>query len=85
MSKRIKHETGSGNVFADLGLPDPEERLAKAEIAFRIYEQAFDYLDAPIKRMGAFDVPVPFTPPLELVTIPDKERIVEAVHQLSGK
>lgn len=52
------------------------------EIASRIYEQAFDYLDAPIKRIGAFDVPVAFSPPLEFATIPDKERIVEAIHQL---
>ena len=31
--KRIKAETGSGNIFADIGLPNPEEALAKAEIA----------------------------------------------------
>jgi len=54
------------------------------EIASRIYEQAFDYLDAPIKRIGAFDVPVAFSPPLEFATIPDKERIVAAVHDLLG-
>lgn len=34
--KRIKVETGSGNVFADIGLPNPEEALAKAEIARRV-------------------------------------------------
>ena len=32
----VKIERGSGNVFADLGLPDAEERLAKAELAQRI-------------------------------------------------
>jgi predicted XRE-type DNA-binding protein len=31
--KRIKVETGTGNVFADIGMPNPEEALAKAEIA----------------------------------------------------
>ncbi len=36
MSKRIEVEQGSGNVFADIGLPDPEERLAKADLAIRI-------------------------------------------------
>ena len=36
MAKRIKVETGSGNVFADIGLPNPEEALAKAEIARRV-------------------------------------------------
>src|SRR5271154_383481 len=34
----IKVEVGSGNVFADLGLPNPEESLAKAELASRIGE-----------------------------------------------
>jgi predicted XRE-type DNA-binding protein len=38
MSKRIKVEHGSGNVFADIGLPNPEERLAKAGLAIRISE-----------------------------------------------
>ena len=38
MSKRITVEEGSGNVFADIGLPNPEERLAKADLAVRIAE-----------------------------------------------
>jgi predicted XRE-type DNA-binding protein len=38
MSNRIRIEKGSGNVFADIGLPNPEERLAKADLAIRIAE-----------------------------------------------
>ncbi len=38
MSKKIQVEEGSGNVFADIGLPNPEERLAKAHLAIRIGE-----------------------------------------------
>ena len=38
MTKRIAVETASGNVFADIGLPHPEDRLAKAELAMRIAE-----------------------------------------------
>jgi predicted XRE-type DNA-binding protein len=38
MTKKMQVEVGSGNVFADLGLPNPEEHLAKAELAFRISE-----------------------------------------------
>lgn len=38
MSKRIEIEQSSGNVFADIGLPEPEERLAKADLAIRIAE-----------------------------------------------
>ncbi len=36
MTKAIEVEEGSGNVFADIGLPYPEERLAKADLAIRI-------------------------------------------------
>ena len=38
MSKKIQVEEGSGNVFTDIGLPNPEERLAKAGLATRISE-----------------------------------------------
>jgi len=38
MLKRRVSEGGSGNVFADIGLPRPEERLAKADLAIRIAE-----------------------------------------------
>ena len=38
MSDDITIEEGSGNVFADLGLPNPEERLAKADLVMRIAE-----------------------------------------------
>lgn len=38
MSEEIKIEDSSGNVFADLGLPDAEERMAKADLVMRIAE-----------------------------------------------
>ena len=38
MNRKIEVEQGSGNVFADIGLPNPEERLAKADLAIRISE-----------------------------------------------
>lgn len=38
MAKSSEFEVGSANVFADLGLPNPEERLAKATLAMRIAE-----------------------------------------------
>lgn len=50
-----------------------------AELAGVIAEGAFDYLDAPIKRVGAMDVPIPFTPALEFPTIPDEEDVMNAV------
>ncbi len=47
------------------------------EIASRIAEKAFYHLDAPVQRMGAMDVPVPFSPALEDLTVPTPERVVE--------
>jgi pyruvate dehydrogenase E1 component beta subunit len=55
---------------------------ATAEIAALLAYGAFDYLDAPIERLGAADVPIPFSPPLEFSTIPDEEKIVAAVHRV---
>jgi acetoin:2,6-dichlorophenolindophenol oxidoreductase subunit beta len=43
------------------------------EIASRINERAFYYLDAPVQRIGAMDVPVPFSPALEDLTVPTPE------------
>lgn len=50
-----------------------------AEIAATAAEEAFGYLDAPVVRVCAPDVPVPFSPPLEQFYIPKKENIIEAV------
>lgn len=46
-----------------------------AEVGIRIAEAAFDYLDAPVKRIAAQDVPVPFSPVLEDFVVPTEERI----------
>lgn len=46
-----------------------------AEIAARIAEKAFYHLDAPVGRMGAMDVPVPFSPALEDLTVPTPEAV----------
>ncbi len=48
-----------------------------AEIAARISEKAFYHLDAPVLRMGAMDVPVPFSPLLEDLTVPTPEAVAE--------
>ena len=46
-----------------------------AEIAARISEKCFYHLDAPVQRMGAMDVPVPFSPALEDLTVPTPESV----------
>lgn len=57
-----------------------------AEIAARISEKAFYDLDAPVQRMGAMDVPVPFSPALEDLTVPTPESVAErALAAVRGK
>lgn len=56
-----------------------------AEIASVIADGAFYYLDAPVKRMGAMDVPVPFSPVLEDLTVPTEKSVFEMAKQLCNK
>lgn len=56
-----------------------------AEIAAVIADGAFYYLDAPVKRMGAMDVPIPFSPVLEDLTVPTAQSVTEMVKTLCGK
>jgi len=55
---------------------------AGAEFAARIAEKAFEYLDAPIKRVAALDVPTPYSPPLEAAALPDVSRVLAAAREL---
>src|SRR6266481_1297225 len=56
-----------------------------AEMAAVIAEGAFYYLDAPVKRMGAMDVPVPFSPVLEDLTVPSEKTVFEAARAVCRK
>ena len=58
---------------------------ASAELAAVIADGAFYSLDAPVKRLAAMDVPVPFSPPLEDVTVPTPELVVQTALALCGK
>jgi pyruvate/2-oxoglutarate/acetoin dehydrogenase E1 component len=53
-----------------------------AEIASTITEGAFYHLDAPVQRMGAMDVPIPFSPVLEDETVPTPEGVAERARAL---
>ena len=53
-----------------------------AELASVIAEGAFYHLDAPVRRLGALDVPVPFSPPLEDETVPTPARVAAAAREL---
>jgi acetoin:2,6-dichlorophenolindophenol oxidoreductase subunit beta len=56
-----------------------------AELASIIADGAFYYLDAPVKRLGAMDVPVPFSPPLEDATVPTPVQVTEMAKVLCGR
>jgi pyruvate dehydrogenase E1 component beta subunit len=55
-----------------------------SEVAAIVAEKALDYLDEPIVRVTAHDVPVPFTPVLEEYVLPNEEKIVAAVKRVAG-
>src|SRR3972149_6191031 len=57
---------------------------ATAEIASAITEGAFFDLEAPVKRIGAMHVPIPFSPPLEDATVPNEQAVVAAAKALVG-
>lgn len=53
-----------------------------SEVAAIVAQEAFDYLEAPIIRVGSPDTPVPFSPPLEQFYIPDEGNIKDAVNRI---
>lgn len=53
-----------------------------AEVAARIYEEAFDYADAPIKRVAQQEVPLPYNRDLEQLAIPRVEDVIKAVKEV---
>jgi pyruvate dehydrogenase E1 component beta subunit len=62
-----------------------EQYGVTAEIASVIADGAFYYLDAPVKRMGAMNVPIPFSPSLEDQTVPSPDTVFEMAKMLCGR
>lgn len=56
-----------------------------AELASMVADEAFYYLDAPVTRLGAMDVPIPFSPVLEDLTIPTVNQLIDVTEKLCGK
>jgi len=54
------------------------------EIAATIAEEAFEWLDAPVVRLGAIDTPVPYSPPLEEYHLPQVKDVLEAARKLAA-
>ena len=55
-----------------------------AEIAALVQELAFDYLDAPIERVGAMDIPIPYSQVLEDEMLPQTKHILDALRRVTG-
>ena len=53
-----------------------------AEIAATIQEGAFDYLDAPVRRVAAAEVPLPYAKPLELAALPDAGALAKVIGEV---
>jgi len=56
-----------------------------AEVSASVMEGAFDYLDAPVVRVGGKEVPMPYSKPLENAVIPSVEGVVQAVRRIFGE
>lgn len=52
-----------------------------AEVAATIQEGAFDYLDAPVRRVAAAEVPLPYAKPLELAALPHADHLTRVIHE----
>jgi len=61
---------------------EPKTGSVAAEIAAVVADEAFDFLDAPIKRVCAPDTPIPFSPVLEKFWMPDEEDLIKAVTEI---
>jgi pyruvate/2-oxoglutarate/acetoin dehydrogenase E1 component len=55
---------------------------AGGEIAARIAERAFDWLDAPVVRLASLDTPVPYSPPLEEFFLPNRDKVLRSAREL---
>jgi pyruvate dehydrogenase E1 component beta subunit len=55
-----------------------------AEIAAQLQDHLFDYMDAPVKRVSAMDVPLPYSREIELIALPSAEKVVAAVKEVVG-
>ncbi len=53
-----------------------------SEVAAQIQDQMFDYMDAPIKRVSAMDVPLPYAGNIERLALPDAQKVIAAVKEV---
>ncbi len=74
-------KTGRGIIFEE----DWRTYGVGAEIAAMLQEEAFDYLDAPIKRVASVEVPLPYSKPLELAALTGARQLIETINELAPR
>ena len=57
-------------------------RLNSTEVAFKVQKDAFDYLDAPVRRVTSADVPLPYAPTLIEAALPNAAKLIKAVKEV---
>jgi 2-oxoisovalerate dehydrogenase E1 component beta subunit len=62
---------------------EPRTGSLAGEVAARIAEEAFDWLDAPVARLTCLDTPVPYSPPMEEYYLPNVDKLVAEVRRLA--
>jgi pyruvate/2-oxoglutarate/acetoin dehydrogenase E1 component len=67
-----------------IAMEDSKTAGVGAEIAALISEEAVEYLDAPLRRVAALDAPIPYSPALERFVIPDENKIIAAVKEVTA-
>ncbi len=82
--RRIKEQLPEGEEVLMIVHEDTRTGGIAGEIAARINEQAFEWLDGPIMRVTAHDVPLPYAPTLEDFVLPQTEDIVKAARWLAA-
>ena len=63
---------------------EPRTGSVAGEVAARVAEEAFDWLDAPVARLTCLDTPVPYSPPMEEYYLPDVDKLVARVRRLAA-
>ncbi|MFC1937375.1 alpha-ketoacid dehydrogenase subunit beta [Chloroflexota bacterium] len=61
---------------------DPKNGSAASIIASKVIDEGFDLLDAPVKRVAAPDIPIPYVPTMEKFYVPQEEDLIKAVKEL---
>ena len=80
---RLAHQGDLGTADEEVATVDIGGGVA-GEITARITENVFEWLDAPILRVTAADVPLPYSPPLEDYVLPQTADIVTALRRLAS-